>query len=71
MSCRVQMLRANEKTKSHRHTSTSIYHAFRGAGTTLINGEPFHWQKGDSFIVPRRSRPKRWATIRFGPPTVW
>jgi len=52
MSCRVQMLRPNEKTQSHRHTSTSIYHAFRGSGTTLINGEPFHWQKGDTFIVP-------------------
>ena len=39
MSCRVQMLRPNEKTKSHRHTSTSIYHAFRGSGTTMINGE--------------------------------
>ena len=52
MSCRVQMLRPNEKTRSHRHTSTSIYHAFRGSGTTLINGEPFQWQKGDTFIVP-------------------
>jgi len=52
MSCQVQMLRPNEKTKSHRHTSTSIYHAFRGSGTTLINGETFHWQKGDTFIVP-------------------
>jgi len=52
MSCRVQMLRPSEKTKSHRHTSTSIYHAFRGSGTTTINGQPFHWQKGDSFIVP-------------------
>jgi len=46
------MLRGNEKTKSHRHTSISIYHAFRGSGTTIINGQPFHWQKGDTFIVP-------------------
>jgi len=52
VSCRVQMLRSGEKTQSHRHTSTSIYHAFRGSGTTLIDGEPFHWQKGDTFIVP-------------------
>jgi len=34
-----------------RHTSTSIYHAYRGSGTTMIDGEPFHWQKGDTFIV--------------------
>ena len=52
MSCRIQMLRPNEHTKTHRHTSTSIYHAFRGSGTTVINGESFHWQKGDRFIVP-------------------
>ncbi|MGH7887333.1 MAG: cupin domain-containing protein, partial [Candidatus Binatia bacterium] len=52
MSCRVQMLRPGEKTKSHRHTSTSIYHAYRGSGTTMIDGQPFHWQKGDTFIVP-------------------
>ena len=52
MSCWIQMLRPGEKTKSHRHTSTTIYHAFRGGGTTLINGEPFHWQEGDTFIVP-------------------
>ena len=51
-SCWIQMLRPGERTKSHRHTSTSIYHAFRGSGTTMINGEPFHWEKGDTFIVP-------------------
>jgi len=52
MSCRIQMLRPGERTKSHRHTSTSIYHAFRGSGTTIINGESFNWEKGDSFVVP-------------------
>jgi gentisate 1,2-dioxygenase len=52
MSCRVQMLRPGEATKGHRHTSTSIYHAFRGSGTTRINGASFHWDKGDTFVVP-------------------
>jgi gentisate 1,2-dioxygenase len=52
LSCWIQMLRPGEQTQAHRHTSTSIYHAFRGSGTTLINGEPFHWKKGDTFIVP-------------------
>jgi gentisate 1,2-dioxygenase len=27
-------------------------HVFRGSGTTMINGDAFHWQKGDIFIVP-------------------
>jgi gentisate 1,2-dioxygenase len=46
------MLRPGERTQAHRHTSTTIYHAFRGSGTTRINGEPFRWEKGDTFIVP-------------------
>jgi gentisate 1,2-dioxygenase len=52
LGCWAQLLRAGEQTKVHRHTSTSIYHAFRGRGTTTINGKPFDWEKGDTFIVP-------------------
>jgi len=52
MSCEIQMLRAGEKTRSHRHTSTAIYHAFRGGGVTEINGEKFEWEQGDCFVVP-------------------
>ncbi len=52
LSCWIQMLRAGERTRSHRHNSTSIYYAFRGSGTTTINGHPFRWEKGDTFIVP-------------------
>jgi gentisate 1,2-dioxygenase len=52
MSCEIQMLRPGEKTRFHRHTHTVIYHAFRGRGTTLIAGERFDWEEGDSFIVP-------------------
>jgi gentisate 1,2-dioxygenase len=52
LSCWLQMLRPGEQTQAHRHNSTSIYHAFRGSGTTVINGEAFHWEKGDTFIVP-------------------
>jgi gentisate 1,2-dioxygenase len=52
MSCRVQMLRPKENTQTHRHTSTSIYHAFSGSGATKINDQIFQWEKGDTFIVP-------------------
>lgn len=50
--CRIQMFRPGEETKGHRHRSTSIYHVFRGSGTTIINGEAIHWEQGDSFVVP-------------------
>ena len=50
--CRMQLLRRRETTKRHRHRSTSIYHVFRGSGTTTIDGEELRWQQGDSFVVP-------------------
>lgn len=52
LSCWMQMLTPGMRTRVHRHTSTVLYHAFRGSGTTVINGDAFHWEKGDSFIVP-------------------
>jgi len=52
MGCEIQMLRPGERTRSHRHTHTVIYHAFRGKGTTVIGGTPFDWEQGDSFVVP-------------------
>ena len=52
MSCEIQMLRAGEETRSHRHTSSTIYHVFRGKGSTVINGEKYDWQPGDCFVVP-------------------
>ncbi|MGH7771367.1 MAG: cupin domain-containing protein [Candidatus Binatia bacterium] len=52
LSCWIQMLRPGMRTQVHRHTSTTIYHAFRGSGTTVVNGEAIHWDKGDTFVVP-------------------
>jgi 1-hydroxy-2-naphthoate dioxygenase len=51
-SCEIQMLRPGEMTKSHRHTSTAIYHAFRGSGFTVVGDTRFDWKQGDSFTVP-------------------
>ena len=52
LSCWLQLLKPGQRTQSHRHTSTVLYHAYRGSGTTVINGRPFHWEKGDTFVVP-------------------
>jgi gentisate 1,2-dioxygenase len=51
-SCEIQMLRPGETTKAHRHTSTAIYHAFRGQGFTVVGDTRFEWRQGDSFSVP-------------------
>lgn len=52
MQCAVQLLPPGDATAGHRHTSTAIYHVFRGKGATEIGGRCFEWEKGDSFVVP-------------------
>ncbi len=52
LSCSIQMLRPGEKTKSHRHTSTALYHVFRGKGATVIGDARYEWEAGDSLVLP-------------------
>ena len=52
MSCVMQMLRPGEMTQTHRHNYSVVYHAFRGNGATIINGQRFEWAQGDCFVVP-------------------
>jgi 1-hydroxy-2-naphthoate dioxygenase len=52
MSCEVQSFRPGEKTLEHRHTSTALYHVFRGKGRTAVGEGWLEWQKGDSFVIP-------------------
>jgi 1-hydroxy-2-naphthoate dioxygenase len=52
IGCEIQMLRPHEKTKQHRHSSHTIYHAFRGAGRTVVGGRILEWSAGDCFTVP-------------------
>lgn len=56
MAWHVQLLRARERTKAHRHNSTTCYAVFDGEGATTIEGERFEWGPGDIFVVP----PWRW-----------
>jgi len=52
LGCEMQMLRPGDHTQAHRHTTSVIYHAFRGSGRTVIDGEPLKWEQGDTFVVP-------------------
>jgi gentisate 1,2-dioxygenase len=52
MACQIHMLRGGEKTKSHRHTSSTIYHVWRGSGVSYIGDKRYEWEQGDSFVVP-------------------
>jgi 1-hydroxy-2-naphthoate dioxygenase len=51
-TCEMQLLRPREKTRSHRHTGFTIYHAFRGQGVTTVEKRAFCWNQGDIFMVP-------------------
>src|SRR5262249_45449885 len=52
MSCQIHMLRAGEKTKSHRHTSSAIYYVHRGSGVSYVGDQRYEWEQGDSFVRP-------------------
>ena len=52
MSCRVQMIRKGEKLKAKRVTGSSVFHVVQGRGRSLINGQPFDWEKGDIIALP-------------------
>ena len=51
-SCMIQLLRPHEKTQSHRHTSATVYHAFRGSGLTKVSANDLAWESSDIFVVP-------------------
>jgi gentisate 1,2-dioxygenase len=52
MSCEIQLLQPRKKTQVHRHTSTVLYHVFRGRGRTLVGENYLEWEKGDCFVLP-------------------
>ena len=45
MSCEVQLFKAREKTKVHRHTSTALYHVFKGQGRTAVGKGHLEWKR--------------------------
>ena len=51
IACWIQMLRPNIRTKAHRHSSSQVYHVFRGRGATIVDGVQIEWQQGDFFAL--------------------
>jgi gentisate 1,2-dioxygenase len=52
IGCSIQMLRPRVRTKAHRHSTASIYYAFRGRGSSVVDGVQIDWQAGDFFSIP-------------------
>lgn len=60
IQCALKLLLPADRTDSHRHTSTTIYHVFRGSGATQIGERVFDWEQGDSFVVPLWHDHRHW-----------
>ena len=52
MGAYLQLLREGEHTRAHRHVASTVYHVAEGGGYSVINGERFDWEEGDTFVVP-------------------
>jgi gentisate 1,2-dioxygenase len=52
LQCALELLRPGQETEAHRHTSTVIYHVFRGSGSSAVGDQRLEWEQGDSFVVP-------------------
>ena len=52
MAAYLQLLRKGEHTRAHRHVASTVYHVAEGGGHSVIAGERFDWEEGDTFVVP-------------------
>ena len=44
------------RNKPYRHSANTIYVVMQGRGRSVINGQPFEWEFGDTLAVPAWSR---------------
>src|SRR6188472_583435 len=52
LGAHIQLLRAGERTKAHRHTGSIVYTCAKGSGYSIIAGKRYDWSKNDIFVVP-------------------
>jgi gentisate 1,2-dioxygenase len=47
-----QLIRPGEHTQAVRDTASRLYHVLEGRGTSIIGGQRFSWERGDTFCAP-------------------
>ena len=52
LGCAMQLVPPRSRTKAQRHTGSAVCHVFSGQGTSIFNGKPMNWEKGDFFVIP-------------------
>lgn len=60
MGFTIQLLRTGERTRAHRHTSSTVFCVAEGRGYTEIDRARLEWHENDVFVVPS------WAWHRHG-----
>jgi gentisate 1,2-dioxygenase len=53
--CYLQLLRPGVRTRTHRETSSAVYHVVEGRGFTTIDAVRYDWTEGDFFAIPPRA----------------
>ena len=48
----IQLLTRGLRTQAARTTTNAIYHVVEGSGSSVLDGQRFSWQRGDTFCVP-------------------
>ena len=51
MGMRLQMIRPGVHCEPRRHTGSKLYHVVQGEGTTIVDGVPYEWRRGDFLTV--------------------
>jgi gentisate 1,2-dioxygenase len=51
-----QLIHPGEHVPPHRHNSFAIYHILQGRGYTIVEGDTYYWERGDTLSCPA------WAT---------
>jgi gentisate 1,2-dioxygenase len=52
MRLTMQRLASGQRTRRQRSTANTIFVPVEGSGETIVNGERFAWQRGDTIAVP-------------------
>lgn len=48
----LQIFNPGEHILPHRHNSYAVYHILQGTGYSVLDGEKFEWERGDTFVCP-------------------
>jgi gentisate 1,2-dioxygenase len=52
MGAEAQWLRAGERTRRERRTTSAVFHVLEGRGHTRVGEHTLAWERGDTFVAP-------------------